>query len=89
MTQINAPFYVVLCDDGRDEAYVSETPLSRMDRAGIARDIRQGQYGEILKIIEIVLPQGICRDAIEDADFAEAIDEVSVARAELMRRAQP
>jgi hypothetical protein len=85
LKKLDRILYVIIEESG-DEPYVTETPVSRMGLVNVLRDIRQGQYGEILHIIEINPIHHLCREATDDEGFVQAMDDIREARAEAQRR---
>jgi hypothetical protein len=69
--------YLVISEhEGRERAgpIVYEITVDRMiHRPIVADDIRHGQYGSIIAVLELNPVEGICREVTDDPDFREAI----------------
>ena len=46
--------------------YLPERNLSDLDRATTVKDITDGQYEDLIQVIELNPVEGICRDVTED-----------------------
>lgn len=57
--------YLVISDH-KDGPYVPEVEVKRMDVGTVARDVRDGQYNDILAIIELNPATQICRDVTHE-----------------------
>lgn len=57
--------YLVVAAD-KDGAYLPERKLSDLDRATTVKDIADGQYEDLIQVIELNPVEGICRDVTED-----------------------
>jgi hypothetical protein len=52
---------------------ILEVELHRMDRSTVLREAREGQYDEILAVIELNPVEKTCREVTSDDDFQDAI----------------
>jgi hypothetical protein len=57
--------YLVISDH-KDGPIIWEIQLHRMDRATVARDLRHGQYEDVLAVLEINPVEGICREVTNE-----------------------
>jgi len=57
--------YLVVCAHERGD-YVAERDVSDLDRSTTVQDIRAGQFGEILHVIEFCIAERIVADVTED-----------------------
>lgn len=57
--------YLVIGTD-KDGAYLPEQRISDLDRATVIKDIADGQYEDLIQVIECNPVEGICRDVTED-----------------------
>jgi len=60
------PLYFVECDFGKIGTAFVETDRFRNSRQRVLENIAEGQYGRILRILEVVEDEGTCRDVTED-----------------------
>jgi hypothetical protein len=65
--------YLVVSDH-HDGPLIWEVELSRMKRETVVKEIAEGQYSEVITVIELNVAEGICREVADDADFRAAID---------------
>jgi len=66
--------YILVISDHRAGPIIYEVDVADMTRARVLEDIRQGQYGRVLRIIEFNPVEGICREVTDDEDFARALE---------------
>lgn len=57
-------YLLVAADKGG--AYLPERKLSDLDRATTVKDIADGQYEDLIQVIELNPVEGTCRDVTED-----------------------
>lgn len=50
----------------KDGSYLPERKLSDLDRATTVKDIADGQYEDLIQVIECNPVEGICQDVTED-----------------------
>ena len=58
-------FYLVICDRA-EGPIIYETMVAQMDRATVARHLKEGQYDHPVRVIEFVPVAGTCRDATDE-----------------------
>lgn len=63
--------YLVVSDH-EEGPIIWEVQLHRMDRATVAEDIKHGQYGDVLLVIEFNTVEGTSRDATEEFETPKA-----------------
>lgn len=78
---ITQPLYLVLCGQHIDE-YAPERDVKDMDRAGTVRDIAEGQFENLTRVLEI----GTGADVT--ADFAKEVMTVWAERGEPLSYSQ-
>ena len=64
-------FYLVICEH-RDGPIIYETMVADMNRATVARHIREKQFECPARVIEFVPQAGTCRDATHEFLFADS-----------------
>lgn len=69
--KLDRMFYLVISDH-KDGPIIWEIEIDRMERATVAEEIRQGQYRDVLHVIELNPIEGICREVTHE--FREAIE---------------
>ena len=57
--------YIVLVAH-RSGEYLPEQNVSSLDRATVVKDIADGQYEDLIQVIELNPVEGTCRDVTED-----------------------
>jgi len=57
--------YIVLVAH-RSGEYLPEQNVSSLDRATVVKDIADGQYEDLIQVIELNPVENICRDVTED-----------------------
>ena len=57
--------YIVLVAHQSGE-YLPEQSVSSLDRATVVKDIADGQYEDLIQVIELNPVEGTCRDVTED-----------------------
>lgn len=68
---MNRAFYLVICD--RPEGpIIYETMVAHMDRATVARHIREKQFDNPARVVEFIPTAGTCRDATHEFLFADS-----------------
>lgn len=60
--QLDRTMYLVL-QDHRGGPYFPETDLDRTDLVRVCKDLRDGQYANVIAVFEINPEKHICRDA--------------------------
>ena len=63
--QLDRPMFIVISDH-KDGPYISETDLDRTALNNLCKDLREGQYSDVLTIIEINLAAHHCRDVTHE-----------------------
>ena len=57
--------YIVLVAH-RSGEYLPEQNVSSLDRATVVKDVADGQYEDLIQVIELNPVEGTCRDVTED-----------------------
>lgn len=65
--------YLVVSDH-HDGPIIWEVQLVRMDRAIVTKDIRDGQYGDVLHVIEMNPVEHICREVTPEFEGLTRFD---------------
>jgi hypothetical protein len=65
MINLDRQFYLVITDH-KSGAYVPEQNVWEMDRAKVIKDIREGQYDDVVAVIEFNPVEHTSRDATSD-----------------------
>jgi hypothetical protein len=87
MTLDRMLFLVV--SDHESGPIIWEVELSQMDRATVAKDIRDGQYADVLHVIEFNPVEHICREVTREFEGLTRFDrELADAQSDY-RGAQP
>lgn len=71
--------YIVIVGHANGD-YFPEQNVSETDRASVVKDIAEGQYGWLQRVLEVNPVEGICRDCTEDV--ALSVSEIWADRGE-------
>lgn len=68
---LDRQMFLVICDH-KDGLYIPETDIERTGLVRLTKDILQGQYNDIVAVIEFNPTEHTCKDATDE--FREVID---------------
>lgn len=65
VSNLDRMIYIVIVGHANGD-YFPEQNVSETDRASVVKDIAEGQYGWLQRVLELNPVEGICRDVTED-----------------------